>query len=193
MQWTSSTTNIPSLVEIGSRTSSTNSSFASRSGETRSTSAPPPSTSRRRSGHSSRFVELMDTARTASRRAISIWLRIRARSGDTMSVGPCPELRKSRVAMKYTVLLPQPVRSTTSCRTRRLTKASIASHCPLRNEASATLSWRRRSRSAAFRSVPPPPAGAATRFTGSDAAPLGNRGAIGSGRPSSPTARCPAP
>ena len=63
-----------------------------------------------------------------ARSAASIWLRIRASSGDTMTVGPAPRARSSAVAMKYTADLPQPVRCTTSARRRSGTRARIADH-----------------------------------------------------------------
>ena len=56
--------------------------------------------------------------------AASIWLRMSASSGETSSVGPLPRSRSMRVAMKYTALLPHPVRCTSSTRSRRPTSRS---------------------------------------------------------------------
>ena len=50
--------------------------------------------------HSSMLVELMVTARMPARSAAAIWLRIRASSGETMTVGPAPSARSSSVATK---------------------------------------------------------------------------------------------
>ena len=58
------------------------------------------------------FALLIVAARTPARWAISIWLRINASSGEISSVGPAPSSRSNRVAMKYTALLPHPVRCT---------------------------------------------------------------------------------
>ncbi len=49
---------------------------------------------------SSRLAELIVTARRPSRSAASIWLRIRLSSGLTMSVGPWPWSRRTRVAIQ---------------------------------------------------------------------------------------------
>ena len=49
---------------------------------------------------SSRFALLIVAARTPMRSAASIWLRMRASSGDTNNVGPAPRSRSMRVAMK---------------------------------------------------------------------------------------------
>ena len=75
-------------------------SFANRSGETSSRSIW--SSARRCTigSNSSGFVELIVSARTPMRVAISIWLRISASRGDTSSVGPAPCSRSSFVAMK---------------------------------------------------------------------------------------------
>jgi hypothetical protein len=52
------------------------------------------------SSHSSRFAELIVRAWMPARSAASTWLRIRARSGETITVGPAPCARRSEVAMK---------------------------------------------------------------------------------------------
>ena len=49
---------------------------------------------------SSRFAELIVTARRPRRSAASIWLRIRLSSGLTISVGPWPSSRRTRVAIQ---------------------------------------------------------------------------------------------
>ena len=55
-------------------------------------------------------------ARIPARAAASIWFRISASSGDTITVGPAPRARNSAVARKYTADLPHPVRCTTRAR-----------------------------------------------------------------------------
>ena len=86
------------------------------------------------------FVELIVTARMPARSAAAIWLRIRASSGDTITVGPLPCARSSAVATKYTADLPQPVRCTTSARRRSATSAAIAVHWSSRSTASSPAS-----------------------------------------------------
>ncbi len=46
------------------------------------------------------LVELIVTARIPARSAAAIWLRISASSGLTITVGPAPCARSSRVATK---------------------------------------------------------------------------------------------
>ena len=46
------------------------------------------------------LVELIVTARMPARSAAAIWLRISASSGLTITVGPAPSARSSRVATK---------------------------------------------------------------------------------------------
>jgi hypothetical protein len=46
------------------------------------------------------LAELTVTARMPARSAASIWLRIRASSGDTITVGPAPAARSRAVATK---------------------------------------------------------------------------------------------
>jgi hypothetical protein len=72
----------------------------SRSGLTSSTSTAPARTSAVISAHSSRLAELMVRAAIPARAAASTWLRIRASSGETISVGPAPLARSRAVAMK---------------------------------------------------------------------------------------------
>jgi hypothetical protein len=50
--------------------------------------------------HCSMLVELIVTARMPARSAAAIWLRISASSGETITVGPAPCSRSSRVATK---------------------------------------------------------------------------------------------
>ena len=52
------------------------------------------------SAHSVTLAELMVAARIPAPAAASIWLRISASSGDTMTVGPAPAARSSAVATK---------------------------------------------------------------------------------------------
>ena len=85
--------------------------------------------------HPSRLALLIVDACTPARSAIKIWLRISASSGEIRSVGPAPPSRSRRVAMKYTALLPQPVRCTSSRRARCSTRARMLSSCPARNDA----------------------------------------------------------
>ena len=99
-----------------------------RSGLTSSTSRSPLRTRSWISAQSATLLELIVAARTPARSAAATWLRIRANSGDTMTVAPCPDARSSLAAMKYTADLPQPVRCTTSARRRCTTNASIAVH-----------------------------------------------------------------
>ena len=73
-------------------------------------------------------------ARIPARAAASIWFRISASSGDTITVGPAPRARNSAVARKYTADLPQPVRWTTRAR-RPATSALIAVHWSSRSRA----------------------------------------------------------
>ena len=76
------------------------------------------------------------TSRTSTS-AASIWLRISASSGETMTVGPAPAARSSAVATKYTADLPHPVRCTTN--------AWIAVHWSSRSCASGPARPRRTS------------------------------------------------
>src|SRR5258705_3964505 len=78
--------------------------------------------------HSVTLPELIVAARTPARSAAATWLRISARSGDTMTVARGPPSRSSLAAMKYTADLPQPVRCTTRACRRCTTRASIAVH-----------------------------------------------------------------
>ena len=75
------------------------------------------------------------TARMPARSAASIWLRISASSGDTITVGPAPSARSSAVATKYTADLPHPVRCTTNARLRSATSACTATHWSSRRRA----------------------------------------------------------
>jgi hypothetical protein len=79
---------------------SRNSGLFSRSGLMSSRSTLSRSSSPRTAAQSSRFVELIVTARIPSRSAAAIWLRISASSGLTSSVGPTFPSRSIAVAMK---------------------------------------------------------------------------------------------
>ena len=83
--------------------------------------------------HSPTLPELIVAARRPSRAAIAIWLRMSASSGLMISVGPRPSSRRTRVAIQYTRLLPQPVRWTTRAREPSPMTASMASRWPSRN------------------------------------------------------------
>lgn len=121
-----------------------NSSLASLSGEIMRTSIFPASKSVFTSGHSSVLEELIVAALMPILSAAAIWFRMRASRGEIRSVGPFPLSRSSRVAKKYTKLLPQPVRCTTSSFDRSSIKEAIASHCPSRKSACVLLRaiWR---------------------------------------------------
>src|SRR5258708_24950437 len=88
-----------------------------------------------------------------ARAAASIWLRMSASSGETMTDGPQPRARSSAVAVKYTADLPHPVRCTTSARLRSETRARIAVHWASRRVAAGPASARRQL-SASARSEP---------------------------------------
>ncbi len=100
MQCASSTTRSPQAETSSGSTWSRKSGLFSRSGETSKTSTSPRLTAANVEVHSSTFVELIATARIPARAAAPIWLRIRARSGETMTVGPAPLARSSAVARK---------------------------------------------------------------------------------------------
>ncbi len=72
----------------------------SRSGLTSRTSTSPRPTSSYTLRQSSTLLLLTVTARMPARCAAAIWLRIRASSGLTMTVGPAPWARSSAVATK---------------------------------------------------------------------------------------------
>ncbi len=86
-------------ASLGS-TLSRKSGLFSRSGLISSTSTAPARISSVISSHSSRLAELIVRAWMPARSAASTWLRIRASSGDTMTVGPAPRSRSSAVATK---------------------------------------------------------------------------------------------
>lgn len=135
MQWASSTTSSPVAAESFGRTLSRKSGLLSRSGLTSRTSTSPAATWAWTSSHSSGLAELMVRAEIPARAAASTWLRMRASSGETITVGPAPRARSSAVATKYTADLPQPVRCTTSARRPSETSASMASHWSSRSRA----------------------------------------------------------
>ena len=100
MQCASSTTSRPQVAASRGRTSSRNPGLFSRSGLTSSTSTSPARIASWVGSQLSALVELIVTARMPARSAAAIWLRIRASSGETMTVGPAPRSRSSRVATK---------------------------------------------------------------------------------------------
>ena len=100
MQWASSTTSSPHVAASRGSTWSRKPGLLSRSGLTSSTSTSPAATASWIGSHSSTLVELMVTARMPARSAAAIWLRIRASSGDTITVGPAPSARRSSVDTK---------------------------------------------------------------------------------------------
>lgn len=100
MQWASSTTSRPvEAASLGS-TWSRKSGLFSRSGLTSRTSTAPAATSAWTASHSSVLAELMVRAWMPALAAESTWLRIRASSGETITVGPAPRARSREVAMK---------------------------------------------------------------------------------------------
>ncbi len=174
MQCASSTTRSPILRTSWGSCSSRNDGLLSRSGDTSSTSTSSRSSCASTSRHSCAFVELIATARTPARWAAAIWSRMRARRGETSTVGPAPRRRSSSVATKYTADLPHPVRCTTSARRRPSTSASIASNCPSWNSASSrptrvrrtSRAWARTGIVEVMRSTLPHATDARPRFRG---------------------------
>ena len=100
MQWASSTTSSPHVAASRGSTSSRKPGLFSRSGLTRRTSTSPAAIAAWIGSQSSMLVELMVTAWMPARSAAAIWLRISASSGETITVGPAPSARSSRVATK---------------------------------------------------------------------------------------------
>ena len=84
----------------GGSSRSRKSGLLRRSGLTRSTSTDPERNASSTVSHSSVFDELIVCAVMPARAAASTWLRIRASSGDTISVGPAPCARSRPVATK---------------------------------------------------------------------------------------------
>ena len=74
------------------------------------------------------LVLLMLRAHRCSLPAASIWFRIKESRGEISRVGPLPLSRISLVARKYTMLFPQPVRSTTRS-FLLFRRCSMLSHC----------------------------------------------------------------
>jgi hypothetical protein len=148
---TAESTRLPAPSELNTRIGC---GETSASGLTSSTSTSPAATSAWTVSHSSVLAELMVRARMPARSAASIWLRIKARSGETITVGPLPRFRSSAVATKYTADFPQPVRCTTSARRPWATSASTARHWSSRSRVVPVGSPTRRARteSAAVRS-----------------------------------------
>jgi hypothetical protein len=100
MQCASSTTSRPTRSAKSGSICERNCGLLSRSGLISSRSTASSARSARTSSHASRFVELIVCARMPSLSAAAIWLRIKASSGETISVGPAPCSRSSAVAMK---------------------------------------------------------------------------------------------
>ena len=157
MQCASSITTSPASAARWGRTSSRKTGLLSRSGETSRTSTSPARTWAWIWSHWVALAEFMVTAWIPARLAAATWSRMRARSGETMTVGPAParfsepapgrsgELAPGRgggspgrqvpqpsrsrtVATKYTADLPHPVRWTTRTRRCPTTRASMARH-----------------------------------------------------------------
>ncbi len=162
MQCASSTTSIPQPAASFGSWKSRKAGLFSRSGLMSSTSTSSAAMASVMASHSSRFAELIVRARTPARSAASIWLRIKASSGETMTVGPAPRRRSSAVATKYTADFPKPVRCTSSTRRPEPShSASIARHWSSRSRAPSPAKARsRRSASslAVFTAVLPIPA-----------------------------------
>ena len=100
MQCASSTTSSPQVAASRGSTSSRKPGLLSRSGLTSRTSTSPARIWSWIGSQASMLVELIVTARMPARSAAAIWLRISASSGLTMTVGPAPSARSSRVATK---------------------------------------------------------------------------------------------
>ena len=88
-----------SAISLGS-TLSRKPGLLSRSGLTSRTSTAPAATRAYTSSHSCVFAEFTVTAWIPARSAASIWLRIRASNGETITDGPAPLARSSAVAAK---------------------------------------------------------------------------------------------
>ena len=91
---------MPALAVSRGSTSSRKPGLLRRSGLTSSTSTSPAATAAYVRSQSPVFAELTVAARMPARAAASIWLRISASSGETITVGPAPCSRRSRVATK---------------------------------------------------------------------------------------------
>jgi hypothetical protein len=100
MQCASSITSSPTRSANSGRNVARNCGLSSRSGLISNRSTSSDSKSPRTSSQASRFVELIVCARIPSRSAAAIWLRMSARSGETISAGPAPRSRSSAAAMK---------------------------------------------------------------------------------------------
>ena len=168
MQWASSMTTSAAPAARCGRISSRNTGLLSRSGETSRTSTSPARTRVSISSHWVTLAEFMVTARIPARSAAATWSRIRASSGEMMTLVPTtpdrlrvPDTgggvpgrqspqpsRSSTVATKYTADLPQPVRWTTRARRWARTNASIARHWSSRRCASLRPTSSRRTASA---------------------------------------------
>ena len=154
-------------------------------GLTSSTSTSPARTASWIGSQLSMLVELMVTARMPARSAAAIWLRIRASSGDTMTVGPAPALAQQQGRDEVDRrLAPQPVRCTTSARRRSTASA--------RSPPTGPRAGRRRRTRRARAGGPPPPSGGRGR-----PGPLSCRPVYQApptppaGRPQAPAARHP--
>src|SRR5674536_387407 len=90
MQCALSMTSSPAVAASRGSTWSRKSGLFNRSGLTSSTSTAPALISAYTASHCAALVELTVTARMPARSAASIWLRISASSGETITVGPAP-------------------------------------------------------------------------------------------------------
>jgi hypothetical protein len=100
MQCASSITSSPTVAASEGSTSTRKRGLLSRSGEISSTSISSARMAASIVRQSSMLAELIVAARMPARSAAATWLRIRASSGDTTSVGPAPVRRSSWVAIQ---------------------------------------------------------------------------------------------
>src|SRR5580692_7467837 len=101
------------------------------------------------------LAEFTVRALSPARPAASIWLRIRARSGEMMIVGPMSRARSSAVVTKYTADLPHPVRGTASARRQRSASSRRAGSETSRPESETMSPWYQAPATAGARRTPP--------------------------------------
>ena len=100
MQWASSMTSSPQRSARAGSWCSRKLGLLRRSGLTNKRSTESVRSASRTSSHSVALAEFMVTARIPARSAATIWSRINANRGDTISVGPAPPARRSIVVTK---------------------------------------------------------------------------------------------
>src|SRR5690606_4758739 len=126
MQWTSSMTSRPTRLNNLGRMVDPNSGLLRVSGVTKARSITSDSIRSNSNGHVSWVWELKSATDRSKDSAMDFWLRMRARSGETITVGPPPLARIIFVEMKYTADFPHPVAWTTSALARSWTTARVA-------------------------------------------------------------------